>query len=180
MSPTHLTLPTALLANLPMQVLDVTPTTVSVVLASGQQLDLVNLVRSLAWRARDKDYPRKSIGAALRERTRRGDLRATREEADVIAEVAVDWLLASGAGRSLQDEWGTIADAARALSVSVERIRTMLESDAGRRSLGWPVRVDEMEWRIPMVALRSETRTQYIAALPAEDPYVACDSGESR
>jgi hypothetical protein len=181
--PCHLQLPGPLLALLPLEVLEIGSSVVRVRLGSGQEVDLLDLVRRIAWRARDKRYPRKSIAAALREAVRRREIGLTNMEAEAIGDLAIRVLAASGGRGGLDEEWGTIADAARALTVSVERIRTMLQTAEGRRELGWPWQVDEMEWRIPLAALRSGTRAAYIADLPAEDPYgqgEACDSGSGK
>jgi hypothetical protein len=177
--PSDLPIPASHLALLPFDILEATPSAVLVRTASGHEINLHDVVQHLAWRARGKRYPRKSIAAVLREGIQSGEHNLTREEAEVVKDLAVDALHRSGL-RAVEDEaWCTIADAAKALRVSVSRIRTMLETDSGRRQLGWPWRVDEMEWRIPMAALRPN-RAEYVQGLPVTDPYKSgqepCDS----
>lgn len=141
-------------------------------LAGGERRDLRDLLGTMVRKASRPhvQYPRKSFASTLRER----GLELGPDERSAIIDLAHEMYLASAGSEMGRNDWLGIAETARTLGLKVERVREMLMTEEGRRSLGWPWEVDG-GWRIPGAAIRSESRARYMASLPVSDPYAGHD-----
>lgn len=134
-------------------------------LASGKEVDMSALIANLVRKASSASYPRKSMAATLRQT----GLLLTDDERQAILDAAIrsrDAIAGTPAG----PDWLTVSDAARRLQLPIADVRVMLDTEQGRRELGWPWYL-RGEWRIPGAAVRSSSRAVYMATLPESDPY---------
>jgi hypothetical protein len=65
--------------------------------------------------------------------------------------------------------WLSVEQAAAMLRKTSRTIRDWLETDDGRRRLGWPW-FDGREWQIPEPAINPDSRAEYMGRLPADEP----------
>jgi hypothetical protein len=126
-------------------------------LASGDTLDLTELIPLLARQARRARYPRKSCAAGLRALRRTG-VRIDGGEWEALITSSLRLVA------ELEEEDRRYVDereAARILGVPVSTIHGLLDSEDGRRALGHPVVIGETI-RIPRAVLDPCTRVDYL------------------
>lgn len=67
------------------------------------------------------------------------------------------------------DNWLTLEQTAVALGRQTRTIREWLETEDGRRRLGWPW-FDGRDWKIPEPAINPNARAEYMSRQPADEP----------
>jgi hypothetical protein len=66
--------------------------------------------------------------------------------------------------------WLSAEQTASMLRKTLRTIRGWLETNDGRRQLGWPW-FDGSEWQIPEPALNPASRAEYMDRVPADEPH---------
>ena len=113
-------------------------------------------------------YPRKSLSALLREGKTAGVREALVEEVGTLAKAALDDAL-RGDSVAKGVDWLTPSQAAHRLGQTLHWVRSALDSEEGRRALGYPW-FDGKRWRIPAPACDPAARSGYLAGLPDQEP----------
>lgn len=126
------------------------------------------LAKHLVEIALEARYPRKSLSALLREGKAAGVREALVNDVGDLAEGALaealrEDTLAKGV------DWLTPSQAARRLGRPLNWVRSALESEEGRRALGFPW-FDRKRWWIPAPACDPSTRSGFLASLPDQEP----------
>lgn len=134
--------------------------------------DMRPVAREVARAASLRDCPGKSIAQACRSAVRAecplpvvATLRAqAAEELDIIRTSGSVAHATMPAGN-----WLSVEQTAAMLQKMPRTIREWLETEEGRRRLGWPW-FDGREWQIPEPAINPDSRAEYMARQPAEEP----------
>ena len=130
------------------------------------------MAREIARAASLRDCPGKSIAQACRSAVKAecplpvvATLRAqAAEELEILLAAGALQLAPTPAG-----DWLSVEQTAVMLRKMPRTIREWLETEEGRRRLGWPW-FDGREWQIPEPAINPDSRAEYMARQPAEEP----------
>lgn len=131
--------------------------------------DLEPVAEALAAKAAQRRFPLKSAAATLRTHRRPAQLGAA--TVGRLLERTAALLAARTPAQAAADdaEWCGEERAAAIAGVRVDELRTLMIDPVQRRLHGCPY-WNGREWRFPLAALRTATRTTFLAALPDRDP----------
>lgn len=134
--------------------------------------DMRPVAREIARAASLRDCPGKSLEQALRS-AKKAECPAhlvallrlqAAEELDIVRSIGVLQHAPTPDG-----DWLSVEQTAGKLRKSTRTIRDWLETEDGRRRLGWPW-FDGREWQIPEPAINPDSRAEYMNRLPADEP----------
>lgn len=133
--------------------------------------ELRELVGAIADAVEGKRYPRKAIGALVRnhggEFAPRLRSRITEMAAEEVAVRAQKCVPESASAPTAS--WLSVKDAAALLGIHATTLESRLRTRDGRRRLGWP-QWDGSRWRIAPQAIDPATSAVFLSGLPTAEP----------